>query len=315
MVREVCTSIGHRKNPMSKLRSLRKTVVFVSLLAGGWGWSGESALAANPDGDLRVEIITAYNLIVDSNAGTPSSYAPESAYIGAKFYNDGTNALTNVWAYIGNYDAGTPGTYPSRTQAPLVGPLPGGAFALEHEGGAMGATDATRYIGTIPPGESVAVYWLVDYPQLDENGNPVWGDSVKPDDDLWLEYDVWATAMDAGAYRQADDTPGGFEDQKDRHGSEEQVHERRQSAPKHDVPVEDDHVEPDRRPQKREDDVERIHRRTGALRCRRVEQKDQRRREGQMHGPLDLGRKDAECGRIKLKQRKADADDFDDLFP
>ena len=165
-----------------------------------------SVRAANPDGDLRVEIITAYNLVVDSNAGTPSSYAPESAYIGAKFYNDGTNALTNVWAYIGDLAAGTPGTYPSRTQAPLVGPLPGGAFALEHEGGAMGAADATRYVGTIQPGESVTMYWLVDYPQLDENGDPLWGASVKPEDDLWLEYDVWATAMDAGAYRQADDT-------------------------------------------------------------------------------------------------------------
>ena len=191
---------------MSKLRSLRKTVVFVSLLAGGWGWSGESALAANPDGDLRVEIITAYNLIVDSNAGTPSSYAPESAYIGAKFYNDGTEPLTNVWAYIGDLAAGTPGTYPSRTHPGLTGPLPGGEFALTHEGGTMGATDATRYIGTIQPGECVTVYWLVSYPQLDANGDAVWGSSVKPDDDLWLEYDVWATARDGGAYLQADDS-------------------------------------------------------------------------------------------------------------
>ena len=68
-----------------------------------------SARAANPDGDLRVEIITAYNLVVDSNAESPSTYAPKSAYIGAKFCNEGTDALTNVWAYIGNYDAGTPG--------------------------------------------------------------------------------------------------------------------------------------------------------------------------------------------------------------
>ncbi len=171
-------------------------------------WLGMSgpAGAANPDGDLRVEIVTAYNLIVDSNAESPSTYAPKSAYIGAKFCNDGDNALTNVWAYIGDLAAGTPGTYPSRTHAPLVGPLPGGAFALEHEGGTLGAADATRYIGTIQPGECVTVYWLASYPQLDENGDAVWGDSVKPDDDLWLEYDVWASAQDGAAHLQADDT-------------------------------------------------------------------------------------------------------------
>ena len=162
--------------------------------------------AANPDGDLRVEIVTAFNLIVDSNAESPSTYAPKSAYIGAKFCNDGTEPLTNVWAYIGDLAAGTPGTYPSRAHPGLVGPLPGGEFALSHEGGTMGATDATRYIGTIQPGECVTTYWLVSYPQLDANGDAVWGPSVKPDDDLWLEYDVWATARDGGAYLQADDS-------------------------------------------------------------------------------------------------------------
>ena len=158
------------------------------------------------DGPLKMEIITAYNLVVDSNAESPSTYAPKSAYIGAKFCNDGTEPLTNVWAYIGDLDAGTPGTYPSRTHAPLVGPLPGGKFALTHEGGTMGARDATRYVGTIEPGECITVYWLVSYPQLDANGDAVWGPSVKPDDDLWLEYDVWATARDGGAYLQADDS-------------------------------------------------------------------------------------------------------------
>jgi uncharacterized repeat protein (TIGR01451 family) len=165
-----------------------------------------SAHGANPDGDLRVEIVTAYNLIVDSNAESPSTYAPKSAYIGAKFCNDGADALTNVWAYIGDLGAGTPGTYPSRTHAPLVGPLPGGAFALTHEGGTMGANDATRYVGTLQPGECVTVYWLVSYPQLDANGDAVWGPSIKPDDDLWLEYDVWASARDGAAYLQADDS-------------------------------------------------------------------------------------------------------------
>ncbi|MDD3440240.1 MAG: SdrD B-like domain-containing protein [Kiritimatiellae bacterium] len=88
----------------------------------------------------------------------------------------------------------------------LTGPLPGGAFALTHEGGAMGTDDATRYIGTIQPGECVTAYWLVSYPQLDENGVPTWGTSVKPEDDLWMEADIWATAQAGAAYLQADDT-------------------------------------------------------------------------------------------------------------
>ncbi len=57
-----------------------------------------AARAGNPDGDLRVEIITAYNLVVDSNAESPPTYAPKSAYIGARFCNEGADALTNVWA-------------------------------------------------------------------------------------------------------------------------------------------------------------------------------------------------------------------------
>ena len=63
-----------------------------------------------------------------------------------------------------------------------------------HEGGSAGLADATRYIAEIPAGESITIYWLIGYDQLDENGVPLWGKSVKPDDDLWLEYDIWATA-------------------------------------------------------------------------------------------------------------------------
>jgi len=105
------------------------------------------AHAANPDGSLRVEVIAAYNLVVDSNVETPATYAPRSAYMGATFHNDGTNDLTDVFAYIGNYVDGTndtPGIYPSRAHAPLVGPLPGNEFALTHEGGSAGTSDATR---------------------------------------------------------------------------------------------------------------------------------------------------------------------------
>lgn len=162
--------------------------------------------AANPDGSLRIEIRTGWNLVVDSNAGTPSSYAPKAAYISALFCNDGTNTLTDVYANVGDYAAQTPGIYPSRTHMTLVGPLPGGEFALQHEGGSLGTLDATRYIGTLEPGECKAVYWLISYDQLDENGVPLWGPSVKPDDDLWLEYDVWGTANELGSPLEADDT-------------------------------------------------------------------------------------------------------------
>ena len=170
-------------------------------------WWGASLHAATQDGPLRVEVITAYNLIVDSNAGTPSSYAPRSAYIGVTFHNDGTTDLTDVFACIGNYNGGTgatPGLYPARTHAGLTGPLDGGAFALAHEGGSAGLADATRYLASIPAGESVTVYWLIGYDQLDVHGTPLWGDSVKPDDDLWLEYDVWATAREGATERTVD---------------------------------------------------------------------------------------------------------------
>jgi uncharacterized repeat protein (TIGR01451 family) len=170
------------------------------------GW-GASLYAATQDGPLRVEVITAYNLIVDSNAGTPSSYAPRSAYIGVTFHNDGATALNDVFACIGNYNGGTgatPGIYPARTHADLMGPLDGGAFAFTHEGGSAGLADATRYLASIPAGESVTVYWLVGYDQLDVHGTPLWGDSVKPDDDLWLEYDVWATAREGATERTVD---------------------------------------------------------------------------------------------------------------
>ncbi|MCK5528946.1 MAG: hypothetical protein KAI74_04630, partial [Kiritimatiellae bacterium] len=161
------------------------------------------------DGALRTEILAAYNFVVDSNAETPASYAPSSAYLAVKIWNDGTNDLTDVYAYIGNYTnsgVSTPGIYPSRAHPPLVGPLPGGEFALTHEGGSTGTADATRYLGTIPAGEYVAVYWLVSYPSLDENGDAVWGPSTKPDDDLYLFYDIWAEADDQGTALLAEET-------------------------------------------------------------------------------------------------------------
>jgi phosphatidate phosphatase APP1 len=148
--------------------------------------------AASLSGNLRVEVIASYNLIVDSNG----QQAPSAAYIGAKIHNDGTTDLTDVFAYIGDHTLVTPGIYPSRTNPDGVFT---GTLSLTHEGGSAGTADATRYLGTIPAGEYVTVYWLVSYPQRDDADKLLWGDSVKPDDDLWLEYDVWATGNDGAA--------------------------------------------------------------------------------------------------------------------
>jgi uncharacterized repeat protein (TIGR01451 family) len=168
--------------------------------------SGSLLQASNPAGDLRIEVLKAYNLVVDSNIETPASYGPRAAYLGAKLYNDGTNPLTDVFAYIGDFKGGTndtPGIYPSRAHPPLVGPLPGSQFALTHEGGSLGTTDATRNLGTIQPGEYVVVYWLVSYPVKDVAGHTVAG-GIKPDDDLWLNYDVWGIAKEGTTSVTAD---------------------------------------------------------------------------------------------------------------
>ncbi len=183
--------------------------VLAAWMAGAAAGPGSRAQAANPSGSLRVELLSAYNLVVDSNAESPSSQAPHAAYLGVRIHNDGAETLTDVFAYIGDFGDGvnsTPGVYPSRAHPPLVGPLPGEEFALTHEGGEAGTADAVRFLGNLEPGQFVTVYWLISYPSLDEEGNAVWGPSVKPDDDLWLEYDVWATAFELGTPRLAEDT-------------------------------------------------------------------------------------------------------------
>ena len=175
----------------------------------------------SPDG-LTIEPIAAYNLIVDSNVLSPSSYGPSAATMGAKFCNSTGSAMTNVWAYIGNYDSnqdGTlgdaaPGVYPVRNQTTdsnfntehphLNGTVtavdfgdPTRFFALEHEAGSTtDQVDASRYLGTLAAGECRTVYWLVSYPRVatvDGSPTDVTG-GVKPNDDLWLTYFFWGNA-------------------------------------------------------------------------------------------------------------------------
>jgi hypothetical protein len=104
----------------------RKTLVlliflFITILPSMAVISLHSAQAANPSGDLTVQVIAAYNFIVDSNVTTPATYAPTSAMIGAKFCNTGANALTDVSAYTGDWKgtvlSSTPGTCSAARQA------------------------------------------------------------------------------------------------------------------------------------------------------------------------------------------------------
>lgn len=162
---------------------------------------------------LEIEIITAPNFVVDSNVLTPATYAPKAAMIGAKFCNTGSAALTNVRMYAGDYNGGTgdtPGMYPKRysntfstAHPPLYRASGGGYYSLTHEGGSAGSSDAFRYIASIPAGQCQAQYWLVSYPSTSSDEkeaasalsprSSVTGGSG-PEDDLWLEYDIWAKA-------------------------------------------------------------------------------------------------------------------------
>lgn len=175
------------------------------------------------NGSISIEPLAAYNLIVDSNVLAPSSYGPNSATLGAKFCNTTGSPISNVWAYIGDYGASTPGTYPqlnpttytsyATNYASFAAEFPhlanyaqttttdfgdtGRLYALEHESGrTTDLADASRYIGTLAAGECRTQYWVVTYPRKALiNGS--WVDvtgGVKPNDDLWLAYDFWATS-------------------------------------------------------------------------------------------------------------------------
>ncbi|MEL7535287.1 MAG: hypothetical protein AAFN10_28580 [Bacteroidota bacterium] len=150
-----------------------------------WGCFGLNLVwATNPNGDLEIQLLSASNLIVAQD-----DKGPELVYLGAKITNRGDNPLTELSVSIGDFDAGTAGIYPTRQHTGLSGSL-----ALTH----LGPSDAFRYIGELGPGESTVQYWLVEYPRTDQNGLSVsLTDAI--DDDLWLEYDVWANAKDAGA--------------------------------------------------------------------------------------------------------------------
>jgi len=162
--------------------------------------------AASTDGPLRMEVITAYNFVVDSNIETPAGKSPSAAHLGVKIHNDGPTALTNVEVRIGQLldpinGTGTPGEFESRTVTVTGAKGYSGTFALQMPGG---PADAVRVIPRIEPGEDVAQYFFVTYPLKDPDGKSVAGAAPDPSDDLWLNYDLWAQADDGATLRRVD---------------------------------------------------------------------------------------------------------------
>ena len=164
--------------------------------------------AGTQDGSLSMEVITAYNLVVDSNIETPAGYGPSAAHLGVKICNNGSTTISNIYINIGdlldtNTFVGTPGIYPERTVSVSGSKAYAGTFSLTHEGG---EDDATRLVFELSPGECLVQYWLVSYPVMDDDGNAVTGSANVTEDDLWLNYDIWVEAEDAGTTRQVYET-------------------------------------------------------------------------------------------------------------
>lgn len=156
-----------------------------------------------------MEPITAYNFVVDSNVESPSSYSPSAAHLGVKITNTGTVPLTNIVVRLGDLlnpatSSGTPGVFPSRTVSVSGSGGYSGTFALQMPGG---AADAVRTIPSLAPGASVVQYFFVTYPLKDSSGNSVAGAGPDPSDDLWLNYDFWASAEEGAVTRRVSETP------------------------------------------------------------------------------------------------------------
>ncbi|MCF7730176.1 MAG: hypothetical protein K9N23_00735, partial [Akkermansiaceae bacterium] len=160
--------------------------------------------AQTQDGTLRMEVITAYNFVVDSNVESPSTNGPSAAHLGVKIYNDGAAELTNVYVNIGKLtdpltSTGTPGIFESRVNPQGYT----GTFALQMPGG---TPDGVRFIPSIPAHSYVAQYFFVTYPLKDDLGHSVAGAAPVVTDDLWLNYDIWASASDGVTTRRVDQT-------------------------------------------------------------------------------------------------------------
>ncbi|HEX7809399.1 MAG TPA: hypothetical protein VF608_11755, partial [Thermoanaerobaculia bacterium] len=188
--------------------SVRRFLSILSIACAATLFVSADAWAA---GALSVEVVNGYNLVVDSNVTSPSTYGPGAAYIGAKICNTGDAPLANVFANTGNYNGGvgsTPGVFPVlNSTGYLASPqiTNTGNYSLTIEAGDTGAADGSRYIGTLAAGQCRTEYWLISYPHCVNVGNasdtPPCAASitggVKPDDDVELSYDIWASTSTA----------------------------------------------------------------------------------------------------------------------
>jgi len=139
--------------------------------------------------DLLVSVNAAPNFIVDSNLKA----GPTAAYVTVSVTNAGTDTLSDVVLYAGDYtgsgaSGGTPGVYPTEADPGYAGDL-----SLTHVGG---AADAVRLVGSLAPGQTAVHYFLVSYPWYDTAGRQTFGAHADNSDDLVLTYDVWAKATD-----------------------------------------------------------------------------------------------------------------------
>lgn len=177
----------------------QKRFYVLLLICGLLGMAAQPAFAA---GSLSIRLNAPYNVIVDSNVCSPSTYAPQVATVGAGFCNFGDAPLTDVVGSIGNFTSRTPGVYPVRDSAAAANDVAltssclanTGTYSLTHLGDLV---DATRYIGTLDVGECSWQYWSFTYPRRsnpDTCGSPVWCATNDPNDDLWLKLDVWGTS-------------------------------------------------------------------------------------------------------------------------
>ena len=185
-----------------RLRTLRRLLAATAMCAASL-----PAFAATTDGGLSIEIISAYNLVVDSNIETPAGRSPNAAHFGATVCNTGGTPLTNVLAYIGDFlgtpATSTPGLFPSVTDPTVGATTYFGTFNFWY----VGETQySTRFVGDLAPGECRTVYWLVEYPLVDDTGNALFGAQADLTDDLTLDYDIWATGTEGGVSRVVEDT-------------------------------------------------------------------------------------------------------------
>jgi len=82
-------------------------LVLLSLLGLIFGLPEITPIQAQ--GGLTVEILAGYNLVVDSNVTSPSTYGPSAATVAGRVCNNTGSDIDNVVLNIGDYGSGTPG--------------------------------------------------------------------------------------------------------------------------------------------------------------------------------------------------------------